>query len=131
MAENGARALTGSLYESMSEKNKSVRISFRLTDSEYEPFKQVIEELGITKSEFFRLLITDRLDPEKHNKKSQSDYNRLLFLFNKTSNNINQIAKNLNILFKRGDITEREFKKWLSILSVVSSNLLSGLDNAK
>lgn len=115
----------------MSKETRDNRVSFRLTDSEYEPFKAIMDELGLKKSDFFRLLITDKLDPEKHSKKNETDYTRLLFLFNKTSNNVNQIAKRLNTLFKSGDIKESDLKKWLIVLSRINQNLLAGLENAK
>lgn len=115
----------------MSKETKDNRISFRLTDSEYEPFKVIMDELGLKKSEFFRLLITENLDPDKHSKKNDADYARLLFLFNKTSNNVNQIAKKLNTLFKSGDIREAELRKWLLVLSRISKNLSEGLDHVK
>lgn len=115
----------------MSDKKKANYVTFRISDQEYEPFKEVIAELGLSKSEFFRLLVTDKLDPDKHSKKHDADYGRLLFLFNKTSNNVNQIAKKLNTLFKSGDIRETELRKWLLVLSRISKNLSEGLDHAK
>lgn len=115
----------------MIKETKDNRISFRLTDSEYEPFRVIMDELGLKKSDFFRLLVTDNLDPEKHNKKNKSDYGRLLFLFNKTSNNLNQVAKKLNTLFKSGEIKESDLKKWFFVLNKISKNLSEGLDHVK
>lgn len=114
----------------MTDKKRNNHITFRLSDSEYQPLKEIMEGLGLTRSDFFRLLVTSQLDETILERKNKSDYNRLLFLYNKTSNNINQIAKNLNILFLSGDITEDNLKRWLNVLNKVSNNMQAGIDYA-
>ncbi|HGJ5884424.1 plasmid mobilization protein [Arsenophonus sp.] len=37
----------------MKKDNKNIHITFRLTESEYAPLKEVIDTLGLSKSEFF------------------------------------------------------------------------------
>ncbi|EIH1129191.1 relaxosome component domain protein, partial [Escherichia coli] len=49
--------------EKKSAENKSIMIGFRLTNEEYSKFASVIEETGVSKSEFFRLVITGKFDP--------------------------------------------------------------------
>ncbi|ENX6969041.1 DUF6290 family protein, partial [Shigella sonnei] len=72
-------------------------ISLRLTDEEYQSFHQYLTSLDVSRSEFFRMLILNRLDDIPALKpKRPTDYRELLRLFNKSSNNINQIAKKIN-----------------------------------
>jgi hypothetical protein len=73
-------------------------ISLRLTDEEYQSFHQYLTSLDVSRSEFFRMLILNRLDDIPALKpKRPTDYWELLRLFNKSSNNINQIAHKTNI----------------------------------
>ncbi|HGJ5882485.1 plasmid mobilization protein [Arsenophonus sp.] len=115
----------------MKKDNKNIHITFRLTESEYAPFKEVIDTLGLSKSEFFRLLLTKQLDPDIHNKINSEKYDRLLFYFNKTSNNINQIATRINTAYQDGMITEQRLIRWLTVLNTISDNLLSGIEHDK
>ena len=114
----------------MKEKeNRNNHVTLRLTYAEYEPFKQAMEALGQSKSEFFRLQLTAKLNPEIHNKKRDRQYIELIRLFNKTSNNMNQIAKQFNTLAKSGTITEHQALLCLNALNRISDNLLNGLDH--
>lgn len=115
----------------MKKDNKNIHITFRLTESEYAPFKEVIDTLGLSKSEFFRLLLTKQLDPDIHNKINSEKYDRLLFYFNKTSNNINQIARQINAAYKGGMITDQRLIRWLTVLNTISDNFLSGIEYDK
>ena len=58
--------------------NKSVHVTFRLTEEEYAPFDRAIRELEISKSEFFRLLTIGKI---------------------KTTHQINAISRNTNGVF--------------------------------
>lgn len=111
-------------------KNKSNHVTFRLTDEEYVPFKNAIDALGVSRSEFFRLLCINQLDPDIHNKTNSEKYDRLLFLFNKASNNINQLAKQVNTAQKDGLLTEKKLTDWYRKLSIITDNLLAGINRA-
>ncbi|MFV9989308.1 MAG: plasmid mobilization relaxosome protein MobC [Coxiella endosymbiont of Dermacentor nuttalli] len=91
----------------------------------------MIDTLGLSKSEFFRLLLTEQLDPDIHNKTNSEKYDRLLFYFNKTSNNINQIARQINTVHKDGMITEQLLIRGLTVLNTISENLLCGIEHDK
>ncbi|QBY45619.1 hypothetical protein QE197_20035 (plasmid) [Arsenophonus nasoniae] len=76
-------------------------------------------------------MLTKQLDPDIHNKINSEKYDRLLFYFNKTSNNINQIAKQINTAYQDGMITEQRLIRWLTTLNTISDNLLSGIEHDK
>ncbi|CQQ96259.1 Uncharacterised protein [Yersinia enterocolitica] len=107
-------------------------VSFRLTDKEYAPFKEIIETMNVSKSEFFRMMILGQVDaiPQLETRKPP-EYDRILFLVNKTSNNVNQIAKQINIAFKENTITEKQLVEWYRKLSIVTDNLMMGIDRVK
>ena len=79
--------------------SKSKVISFRLTNKQIEPFADGISAAK-SQSAFFQELVLSS-SPEQAAKeiiKGTESYARYNFLLYKISNNINQIAKTLNIL---------------------------------
>lgn len=101
---------------------KDIVISVRLTESEYSFYKSLIDESGETKSSFFRKLILNHNQPiELKKKKTKSiDYKKILFVFNKASNNINQIAKILNTHAKSGNLDDKKLPLIFNMLSEVT-----------
>ncbi|HFR2584382.1 TPA: DUF6290 family protein, partial [Shigella sonnei] len=76
-------------------------ISLRLTDEEYQSFHEYFTSLEVSRSEFFRMVILNRLDDIPTLKQKRPvEYRELLRLFNKSSNNINQIAKKINTEYR-------------------------------
>lgn len=74
-------------------------VSIRFTEAEYQPYEKLMTELGIGKTEFFRALILsrfDKIDMPQKKEKPAPDFKKCLFYFNKSSNNLNQIAYRLN-----------------------------------
>ncbi|TNV16123.1 plasmid mobilization relaxosome protein MobC [Buttiauxella sp. B2] len=102
-------------------------ISVRLTEEEYEPFKKILEATEISKSEFFRLVLLNRVAELPTKPKVTADYKKCLFYFNKSSNNINQIAKQLNIAEKKGVATETTYKRLMNALISISTSLSGAL----
>jgi len=100
-------------------------ISVRLTEEEFEPFKKILESTEISKSEFFRLVLLNRIADLPSKPKVTTDYKHCLFYFNKTSNNLNQIAKRINIDAKNGSVTDATYRRFMNTLISIS-NLLSG-----
>ncbi len=117
-----------------SDKNKvSVHIQTKVSESDYEPFKRIISETGIKPAKLFRDLILsngENLVVEGKDSTHNKDINRMIFYFNKTSNNMNQIAKRLNECRRTGVISERVFLESLNKLISIESYLISGLENA-
>ncbi|WP_236305731.1 plasmid mobilization protein, partial [Escherichia coli] len=100
----------------MKKTNKSVHVTFRLTEDEYAPFAKAIAQLDISKSEFFRMLTLNRIENYQPDYRQQPDYKRCLFLMNKTSNNLNQIAHRLNLDHNKGIISSSLYERALNTL---------------
>ncbi|MEQ0866925.1 plasmid mobilization protein [Pseudomonas aeruginosa] len=106
---------------------RTVPVSFRITEDEFTPIKRQLEALGITKSEFFR----QRFLEEKTTIVAPSqDKKRLLFLFNKSSNNLNQLAYKVNQAYRGGVISERLYIKLMNSLANIHGLLLAGVEDA-
>lgn len=109
--------------------NKGVMIGLRFSEEEFAPFKAAIEEMGCGISEYFRDYYRGKLDHVTHDKNLHKKHDELIRIFNKTSNNINQIAKRFNTLAKEGTITERQALICLNTLNRISESLLNGIDH--
>lgn len=115
----------------MAEKeHKTQVITFRLTESEYEPYKKIFADSNLSRSEFFRhvFLKTKESYTFKIKENKPVEYSQLIFLSNKTSNNINQIAKRLNTDAKKGIITQRTYNLIINNLISIESQLKRMLD---
>ncbi|UCQ29630.1 relaxosome protein (plasmid) [Edwardsiella tarda] len=106
----------------MAVQRKNV-ISIRLTDEEYQPFKELLETTEFGKSEFFRALILNRIHQIPAKPKVTQDYKRCLSYLHKTSNNMNQIARRLNTDNAKGIISDTLYKKLLNSLIGIRNSL--------
>ncbi|ALR95867.1 plasmid mobilization protein [Vibrio alginolyticus] len=109
-------------------ENRNVPISFRLTESEYAPFKLILETTELTRTEFFRRVF---LNNEYHfdvKERPPKELDRLLFLFNKSSNNLNQVAHKLNSAYRGGVISEKVYLETLNNIVSIERLLRGALD---
>jgi len=107
--------------------SKDIRINFRMTKEEYEPIKKILEETGWTLSEFIRMKIKDELDVEKIVPKEKVRITKLLYYFNKASNNINQLARMANIANQNDKLSDKKYNDFLIFLSQLNENFHYGL----
>lgn len=102
---------------SMQNKSKSKVISLRLSEDDY----LLIEKSGMKASEFIRCCIADNkedvLNKALSKRKPSKDKSRLLFFFNKCSNNMNQLALRANIDNKKQLISDVTYNVIISLLS--------------
>lgn len=105
-------------------------VSARFTDEEYEPLKKILESTEVSKSELLRLLVLNKVDSLPSKRKVTPDLRGMLRVYNKTGNNINQLAKRVNTAHKNGVITEQHFRRWLNDLNRILESLNRGVDNA-
>lgn len=106
--------------------SKSKVISFRLTNEQIAPFEDAIAQAK-NQSVFFKALILTS-SPEKAAEnvvKGTSEFARYNFLLYKTSNNINQIAKVLNILAKSNFTDKAALYKALNNIHTLEATLKS------
>ena len=99
--------------------NKPKRIkgqifSFRITDEDAQEYDKICGLHSLTRSELLQQIITQNTKGEvvkiipKKTKiiECKKDHEKLLYYFNKTSNNINQLAKKINAAFAKKIINE-------------------------
>jgi len=124
-----AAAKQGAANEKAASSDKSIVISFRLSEAAYEPYREAVEKSGIGRSAFFRKLFLDNESKVVISEKKvhTEDYNKYLHLVNKISNNINQLARLLNGAEKAGKVTHQQYATGLNTLSGIRLLLLSKL----
>lgn len=107
----------------MTEKkeNRNVLISFRLTESEFLPYKKIISDADLNKTEFFRAVFLHKKPVFRPNNKK--DTKNVIFEINKIGNNLNQIAKKLNEDSKRGIISQRSYSNAINRLISIEWHL--------
>ncbi|OSK14531.1 bacterial mobilization protein (MobC) [Escherichia coli M056] len=108
-------------------KNKDKVVAFRLSSEDFIQFEEKLAASNMKKSEFFREVflnsnvnITVKAGPSK-------DLERLTFLFNKASNNLNQLAHQVNSAHLSGQVSERLYKTVNNVLVDIRTLLLSGV----
>ncbi len=115
---------------SMAEKkNKDKVVAFRLSQSDFSQFEEKLASSNMKKSAFFREVflnanvnLTVKSTPSK-------DLARLTFLFNKSSNNLNQIAHQLNSAYVAGKVSSSLYTSVNNALVDIRQLLLSGIDD--
>lgn len=115
----------------MTKELSTIHVQARLTPSEYEPFKRIIAITGIKKATLFKKVILsnrNNADISVDQPDETEAQRRLVFLANKTSNNINQIAKRLNQAYRGEVVSERNYLKIMNDLIGVRSVFEKGMD---
>lgn len=111
----------------------SIVVSFRLSAAEYEPYRVALEESGKNRSQFFREVFLT-LKPKieiKAKEENPPDYKKLLFVANKASNNLNQIAYQLNYAAKTGIINRSTLNRGVNYLASIEAFIRKGVRNAR
>lgn len=111
----------------LKKRNKDRVVSFRLTEEQYAPYEEIMRRSGTKSSVFFRELLLTKAPVFKE--ASMAD-ERLVFIFNKSSNNINQVAKRVHQAHHRGIISQVLFIKLCNSLNSIRDLLLAGVDRA-
>lgn len=113
---------------------KNKRINSRLTEKELALFEARRIKANLSQSDFIRMatlndnLIIVAKDPPKE--KPSIDKQRMLYLYNKTSNNLNQLAHRLNSDNKKGSVTESTYSSILNELLMIRLLLNEGINRA-
>jgi hypothetical protein len=103
--------------------------SFRLTEADYAAYRKKFESSGLTQSEFFRqcvltnrtqVIAVSRASPEKQ---------RLLYLFNKSGNNLNQLAHRANADHLEGKLSETTYLAILDQLDAIAVSMKTDIDH--
>lgn len=111
---------------------RSEVISFRLTEDEYAPYRRVIEDSGTSRADVFRKVFLE-LSPSitiTATKRASKESPKVLFYANKTSNNINQIARQLNIAAKTGELDRRMLNRAVIALESIEREFRKKMRNS-
>lgn len=110
----------------LSAKNEVV--SFRLSSEDFAPFAEKLAKSNMTRSEFFREIFINANVNLTINELPDKDYTRLLFYYNKSGNNLNQLAYFANSAVLNGQVSEALCQKLLYQLNTIREILLSGVN---
>lgn len=109
---------------STADKQKTEPISFRLYTDEYAMFFPLITRAGVSPSHFFRELI---FNDSPVFITSPDIRKRLIFVANKSSNNLTQLSYRVQTALQRGVVTPALSAKWLDMLLSIESFLALGI----
>ncbi|HGS4928087.1 TPA: plasmid mobilization relaxosome protein MobC [Vibrio parahaemolyticus] len=114
----------------MEKESASIHVQARLTPSEYAPFKKLIEITGTKKATLFRHVILSNKNNVVYLGKSSEEEakKRMVFLANKASNNLNQIAKRLNQAHRGEVVREQHYTRMMNELIGLRSAFEKGID---
>lgn len=115
----------------LKKKNRSIQVGIRFTEEEFAPYKSAAEKLGLSNAELLRAVLLNNFDPKIHDKKTRKDIKKLLFYFNKASNNINQLAKVINTQAKTSNIDTKKLIQFYSKLNRIYDSFENGIEHAK
>ena len=106
-------------------------IAFRVSKDEYAEFQDKCQRAGMSASEFFRdyILTNKPVVEARTGVYNKAELRRLLFLVNKTSNNINQLAHRANSDHLAGKLTENNYINILKNLESINLYLKAMCSN--
>ncbi len=109
-------------------EKKDIVVTFRLSSSEFTPYEKLIKKSGMSRSGLMREVVIARSDNVSLPKQQNPDSKRMLFLANKASNNINQMAKKLNNAHKKGVVNDSIYKTILNNLINIERSFYNAID---
>jgi len=105
-------------------------VSFRLTAADHAAYLAKVEASGLKPSEFFRECVLQNRTQIVARAKASPERGRLLYLFNKASNNINQLAHRANSDHLAGVITAETYTRILADLHGLAHYMKAALKDA-
>lgn len=106
-------------------------VAFRLTDGDFLAYKRKFSASGLTQSEFFREHVLTNTTQVVAKPKASADTKRAVFLLQKASNNINQLAHRANADHLSGILSESSFLAILNQLDQLNSFMLAQTNETK
>lgn len=112
----------------MSKQPSTKYVGFRLKIEEYEKFAAKAELANMHLTEYLRIAILENQSVVVAKQpKASADKRALQYLFNKTSNNMNQLAHMANSKNKGGVLNDKTFDRILAALIVIRDQLKGGM----
>lgn len=100
-------------------------VAFRLTDGDFLRYKRNFSASGFNQSEFFREHVLCNTTQVVARPVASSDIRRAVFLLQKASNNVNQLAHRANSEYLTGQVSERTYVAILDQLQQLNHFMLA------
>ena len=104
-------------------------VAFRLTDADHRAYEAKYTASGLSSSEFFRRHVLGNTTVVIAKKTVSKDHQHLLYIANKTSNNVNQLAHRVHSHHLAGTVSERLYIDVLKELQRLSIILKAAVNN--
>ncbi len=104
-------------------------VSFRLAKADHADFVAKVQASGLKESAFLRDCVLGNKTQIVAKPKANADIQRLLYLSNKVSNNVNQLAHRVNTDHLAGKINEAAYERLLIELQAVTQFMKATLQN--
>jgi hypothetical protein len=109
--------------------NLSVVSSFRINQSVDDKLRSQLSASGLSRSEWIREAVLKNETQVIARQRKSADAKHVLFLCNKASNNINQLAHRANVAHKAGQLTSLSLQSILLELQALNDFLLGASKN--
>lgn len=116
------------MTKKISKSNLEVVVTFRMSAEEFAPYKKLIEDSGMSKSSVMRNVFISKSENATLPKQPNKDTKRIVFLANKTSNNVNQLARKLNIDSLKGKVNKSTYSLMLNNLINIERSFISAIE---
>jgi hypothetical protein len=105
-------------------------VSFRLTAADHAAYLEKVEASGMKSSDFFRDCVLGNKTQVIARPKSSADKDRIIYLFNKASNNMNQLAHKANAAHLAGSVSEATYTGILAVLQIIAQLMKATIKDA-
>lgn len=105
-------------------------VSFRLTAADHAAYLAKVEASGMKPSAFFRQCVLENKTQIVAKPKASPERGRLVYLFNKASNNINQLAHRANAAHQAGKVSEETYSSILAELQMLGYYMKAAIKDA-
>lgn len=105
--------------------------SFRLSENDYSLYREKMKDSGLKPSEFFRVAVLTNKIKVVARAKNSTDKARLHFICNKTSNNLNQLARRVNTDHICERVSELTYMQVLQELRAINQYMQMCLKNVE
>ena len=100
-------------------------VSFRLAPMDYDNYIHKVRNSGMDQSKFFRAAVLENRTQVIARPPASADKQRIVYLFSKTSNNVNQMARRLNTALRTGAVDAGLYAEILAELTACTEYMKS------
>lgn len=102
-------------------------VAFRVTEADHAAYADKFIRAGLSSSEFFREYVLSNRTQVIARHRPSADTGRMLYLVNKASNNLNQLAHTANTARLAGTLDDATFAAILAELEAIGDELKAGI----